>query len=124
MKDDYNYTETAYSREMEGQNEKYPPDTSDPPDEPEDIALAAAPGVPTVEGPAAMGADGPTVIDTPEGIRMFHLLQLKYCMKLQMQTGLRHSQGSVFNLVKKKFGLRGNHEKVYKAFCKQHSLEE
>jgi hypothetical protein len=45
-------------------------------------------------------------------------------MLLQMRTGLVHSQGSVFAFVKKKFGLRGNYMKVYKAFCAMHHLEE
>jgi hypothetical protein len=121
MKDDYNYTETAYSREMEGQNEKDPSDTSD---EPEDTAPASAPGIPAVEGAVAVGATGATVIDTPEGIRMYHLLVLKHSMLLQMRTGLVHSKGSVFNFVKKKFNLHGNHAKVYKAFCAMHHLEE
>jgi len=119
MKDDYNYHQTPYSREMEGQNEKDPPDTPDESEDPPDTT-----GLPAVEGPATVGADGPTVIDTPEGIRRYYLIVWKHSMLLQMRTGLVHSQGSVFAFVKKKFGLRGNHEKVYKAYCKMHNLEE
>jgi len=122
MKNDYNYTETLYSRKMEGQHEEDPPDTPDTPDQCEDTAAAS--GVPAVEAADAVGPTGTTTIDTPEGIRMYHLLVLKHSMLLQMRTGLRYSKGSVFNFVKKKFGLRGNHEKVYKAFCTMHNLEE
>jgi len=71
-----------------------------------------------------MEETGPTIIDTPKGIRMYHLLQLKHAMHVQMETGLVYSKGSVFNYVKTKFGLRGNHKKVYKAYCKMHNLEE
>lgn len=33
-----------------------------------------------------------TIIDTPEGIEAFHLLQLKHAIRLE-QLGLRHSSG-------------------------------
>lgn len=120
MKDDYNYTQTEYSRRMEGQYDKDPPETDDTPD------TTATPerGVPPVEAEPAVAAAGVTVIDTPEGIRRYHLIVLKHSMLLQMRTGLVHSKGSVFNFVKKKFGLRGNHAKVYKAFCAMHNLDE
>lgn len=64
-----------------------------------------------------------TIIDTPDGIRVFHLLQLKYAMKLEMK-GLRHSQGSVYAHVKRLYGLKGNRQKVYDKFCEMHNLEK
>lgn len=44
-----------------------------------------------------------TMITTPEGMKAFHLLQMYYALKIQATTGLRHSQGSVINLVKSEF---------------------
>lgn len=40
----------------------------------------------------------PTVLDTPEQLTLFHLLQIKYSLKVEINTGLRHSRGSVMNL--------------------------
>lgn len=42
---------------------------------------------------------------------MFHLLQLKYALKLEI-VGLKHSRGSVYAYVKKHFGFKGNKQKV------------
>jgi len=51
------------------------------------------------------------VIDTPEGIKWYHLLQLKYALKLEV-LGMKHSKGSVYAHVKKTFGFKGNKRKV------------
>ena len=40
-----------------------------------------------------------TVIDTPAGIQFAGLLQLKYRLKIEIDTGLRHSGGSTLKLV-------------------------
>lgn len=64
--------------------------------------------------------DRPGIIRT--GPELFNLLQLKYAMKLEMR-GLRHSKGSVYAHVKRRFGLKGNRQKVYEAFCDMHGLE-
>lgn len=40
-----------------------------------------------------------TILDTPNQIELFHLLQMKYALKIEISTGLRHSRGSVLNLV-------------------------
>ena len=48
---------------------------------------------------------------TPTGPDMFHLLQLKYALKLEIG-GMRHSRGSVYAYVKRMFGFRGNKAKV------------
>lgn len=66
----------------------------------------------------------PIVLKGPEQTYMFNLLQLKHAMRLTMRTGMQLRQGRVFPYVKKRFGLKGNHEKVYKAFCAMHGLEE
>jgi hypothetical protein len=51
-----------------------------------------------------------TVIDTPERIAMFHLLQLKYALKLE-SVGLRHSSGrSVAAYIRKQFGLKARNK--------------
>lgn len=65
-----------------------------------------------------------TIIDTPEGIARFHLLQLKYGMQLAMK-GIRiHPRRAVFPYVKQQYGLHGSREVVYRAFCAMHGLEE
>lgn len=43
--------------------------------------------------------DNGTMITTPEGISAFHLLSIKYALKLEA-IGLRHSRGSVAKLVR------------------------
>lgn len=47
-----------------------------------------------------------TVINTPEGIALFRLLQLKGALKLEM-LGMRHSSGrSVATQIRKELGLK------------------
>lgn len=46
-----------------------------------------------------LARSGHTILDTPDQIEMFHLLQMKYALKIEIHTGLRHSQGSVLKLV-------------------------
>lgn len=43
---------------------------------------------------------------------MFNLLQLKYALMLEIK-GMHHSQGSVYALVKRRFGFKGNKQKVF-----------
>jgi hypothetical protein len=63
------------------------------------------------------------VIDTPEGIEQFRLLQIKYAMRLELR-GMTHSRlGSVIAKVKKQYGYKGSKEKVYAQFCEAHGLE-
>lgn len=65
---------------------------------------------------------GAIVIDTPQGVEAFHLLQLKYALKLEIK-GLKHRQGSVYAYIKKRFNLKGNKQRVYDQFCDMHSLD-
>lgn len=51
-----------------------------------------------------------------ESMEMFRLLQMKYALKLEMK-GLKHSRGSVYALVKKQLGFKGNKQKVYDQLC-------
>ena len=46
-----------------------------------------------------------TVFDTPESINTFHLLSIKYALKLE-SLGLRHSQGSVAKRVREMIGSK------------------
>lgn len=39
------------------------------------------------------------ILETPTQLELFHLLQMKYALKIEISTGLRHSRGSVLNLV-------------------------
>lgn len=48
--------------------------------------------------------DSGTMINTPEGISAFHLLSIKYALKLE-SIGLKHSRGSVAKLVR---GMTGS----------------
>jgi len=42
----------------------------------------------------------------PDRIRLFHLTQCFYALRLQERTGLRHSRGSVLNLVRENYGVK------------------
>jgi hypothetical protein len=62
--------------------------------------------LPTVEEQAAMDAKAEMVaLDKPEQIQAFAELQLYYALKLETTTGLRHSRGSVMNLVRERYGI-------------------
>lgn len=39
-----------------------------------------------------------TILDTPEQIEMFRLLQLKHALMLEVNTGMLHSKGSVMKV--------------------------
>lgn len=56
-----------------------------------------------------------TVIDTPEGIRAWHLLSQRSALRLEIM-GLRHSRGSVSAHLKKTYGFKGNKQKVLEQF--------
>lgn len=51
-----------------------------------------------------MESDAGFVIDTPEGIQVFRVLQLKYALSIEIKTGMRHSRGSILKLVNQEFG--------------------
>jgi hypothetical protein len=46
------------------------------------------------------------VIDTPDGIAFYRLCALRSALVLEMH-GMKHSQGSVYALVKREFGFKG-----------------
>ena len=73
---------------------------------------------------AKLGGQGgeAVTVEGPDAIERFHHLQLKYALKLEMK-GLRHSQGSVYAYVKRRFGLKGNRQKVYDTFCDKVGLD-
>lgn len=48
-----------------------------------------------------------TVIDTPEGINMFHFMQVYFGLRIQRDTGLKHSRGSLINLARDTYGTKG-----------------
>ena len=53
-----------------------------------------------------------TVVDTPEGIKMYYLLAWRGAIKLEA-LGVKHSSGrSVTAHVKKVLGIKGNRDKV------------
>lgn len=46
------------------------------------------------------------VIDTPEGIRMFHFLQVLHALRIETRTGMRMSRGSVLKVAQQVYGVR------------------
>ena len=48
--------------------------------------------------------------------RLFRMMSMKHALGLEIK-GLRHSRGSVYALIKREFGLRGNRESVFTQFC-------
>lgn len=51
------------------------------------------------------------VITGKDNIKMFHLLQLKHALRLEI-IGLKHSQGSAYAYIKKMLNFKGNKQKV------------
>jgi len=47
------------------------------------------------------------VIDTPEGIEFFRFQQVYRGIKLQRDTGLTHSRGSLIKLAQQIYGIKG-----------------
>lgn len=54
---------------------------------------------------------GGFTVEGKSNIEMFHLLQLKYALMLEIK-GMHHSQGSVYAYVKRHFGFKGNKQRV------------
>jgi hypothetical protein len=46
------------------------------------------------------------VIDTPEGIEAFQKMRLYFALKLEVETGLRHSQGSILKHLQTHYGIK------------------
>lgn len=65
--------------------------------------------------------DKATIIDTPEGIAAFGHLQLYYALGLEVK-GLKFSRGSVYALVKRTYGFKGNKQRVHDQL-KAHLIE-
>lgn len=61
--------------------------------------------LPYNEGAMNTTIDSGTMITTPEGINAFHLLSIKYALKLEC-VGLRHSRGSVAKMVREMIGSK------------------
>ena len=56
------------------------------------------------------------ILDTPEDIQAFRLLQLKGALKLETK-GMKMWRGkSAYAMVKEMTGLKGNKQKVYDAY--------
>ena len=51
------------------------------------------------------------MITGEENIALWRLLTMKAALKLEV-AGMRHSQGSVYALVKREFGFKGNKARV------------
>ena len=51
------------------------------------------------------------IIDTPQGIELYHLTAQKYALKLEM-LGMKNSRGSVYAHLKRTHGWKGNKQKI------------
>jgi hypothetical protein len=52
-----------------------------------------------------MSTDKPIVVDTPEGIRAFHMLQVIGALSLEVNTGMKFSnRGSVMAVAQRQYG--------------------
>ena len=48
-----------------------------------------------------------TVIDTPQGMQWFQFLQHYHGIKLQAETGMTHSRGSLIKSAQRLYGIKG-----------------
>lgn len=55
-----------------------------------------------------------TILDTPEQIEMFHLMQLKYMLRIEVNTGMRHSRVSILRVVNDTLIRKGRIQKPYR----------
>ena len=46
------------------------------------------------------------VIDTPEGIRRFHMMQVMYALRIEVRTGMKMSRGSVLKVAQQVYGCK------------------
>jgi hypothetical protein len=75
------------------------PDPPNPdPEADQPVARVGKPFLPMGHSKTEAKAAG-TILDTPDQLELFHLLQMKYALKIEINTGLRHSRGSVLNLI-------------------------
>ena len=51
------------------------------------------------------------IIDTPQGIELYHLTAQKSALKLEM-LGMKNSRGSVYAHLKRTHGWKGNKQKI------------
>jgi len=58
-----------------------------------------------------------STVFTGHGITMFSLVSMKGRFKLEL-LGMKGSGPTMYSLVKKQFGFKGNREQVYDQFCK------
>jgi len=54
---------------------------------------------------------GPVVIDTPEGMAYFRLLQVRGALSIEVKTGKSHSRGSVLKLAQREYGIKSRTKK-------------
>lgn len=64
--------------------------------------------------------DGGVILDTPEEISFFRLLQMKHALGIEIKVpGMRHSRGSIMNLINREFGTNFRRKQVaYEFICK------
>ena len=57
----------------------------------------------------------PLIIETPEGMRVLRLLQLRAALKMEVK-GIKMTRYSICKIIKDEFGLTGNKAKVLEQF--------
>jgi hypothetical protein len=50
--------------------------------------------------------DGSITVENPGEI--YHLLQIKYALRIEINTGMKHSKGSIMNMAKVRYGFKGH----------------
>lgn len=53
-----------------------------------------------------MSEENGVVIDGSQAINRFRVLQMKYSLRIEIETGMKHSQGSILKLVNRTFGQK------------------
>ena len=53
----------------------------------------------------------PIVLDTPEQMQMFHFMQVLYALRVEVNTGLKMSRGSVLKLAQERYGVTARTKK-------------
>jgi len=53
-----------------------------------------------------------TIIDTPDGIERFQKLRLYFALKVEVRTGMKHSQGSILAHLQREYGVKARTKKA------------
>lgn len=65
-----------------------------------------------------------TISMGPDGVKRYRILTIASGLHLELRHGMKLTgrAPSCFTIARKEFGLKGNKEKIYQAFCEMHGL--